>query len=143
MAFSVPVLRTFSRYFAACKRNPSLAKPWRVRFFRDGIYTHWIYRRFELVPDMDRSRELLALLAGAKIVQPSTFIAGEEDLVVTMYRRDFDLLEQTMPNLTAKTLIQGAGHWVQQEKPAEVNACLLRFLSTAWPANSRQHSTPR
>jgi pimeloyl-ACP methyl ester carboxylesterase len=25
-------------------------------------------------------------------------------------------------------LVDGAGHWVQQEKPAEVNAALLGFL---------------
>lgn len=85
--------------------------------------------------NMDRSRELLAFLAGSKIRQPSTFIAGEEDLVIAMYRRDFDLLEQTMPGLTAKTLIRGAGHWVQQEKPEAVSDHLLRFLSAKWPAD--------
>jgi pimeloyl-ACP methyl ester carboxylesterase len=84
--------------------------------------------------NMDRSRELLAFLAGAKILQPSAFLAGEEDAVVQMYRHDYDLLEQTMPALTAKILIPGAGHWVQQEKPEQVNDWLLRFLSAAWPA---------
>jgi pimeloyl-ACP methyl ester carboxylesterase len=83
--------------------------------------------------NMDRDRELLGFLAGAKICQPSMFLAGAEDMVVEMYRRDFDLLEQTMPGLTAKTLIAGAGHWVQQEKPEEVNRRLLQFLSAAWP----------
>jgi pimeloyl-ACP methyl ester carboxylesterase len=93
--------------------------------------------------NMDRSQELLAFLAGAKILQPSTFIAGEEDVVITMYRRDFDLLEQTMPGLSAKTLIPGAGHWVQQEKPQEVNAHLLQFMSAAWPASTREQCLTR
>ena len=26
-------------------------------------------------------------------------------------------------------MIKGAGHWTQQEKPAEVNAALLEFLT--------------
>ena len=82
--------------------------------------------------NMDRDRELLGFLAGAKIEQPSVFVAGAEDQVVEMYQRDFDLLEQTMPGLTAKSLIAGAGHWVQQEKPEEVNRHLLQFLSAAW-----------
>ena len=60
-------------------------------------------------------------------------MAGAEDEVIAMYRRDYELLEQTMPGLTKKTLIAGAGHWVQQEKPGEVNRHLLQFLSTAWP----------
>jgi len=72
-------------------------------------------------------------LAGAKIGQPSVFLAGAEDQVVEMYRRDYDLLEQRMPGLKAKILITGAGHWVQQEKPEEVSRNLLQFLSAAWP----------
>jgi pimeloyl-ACP methyl ester carboxylesterase len=28
-------------------------------------------------------------------------------------------------------LIDGAGHWVQQERPDEVNRLLLQFLQTA------------
>jgi pimeloyl-ACP methyl ester carboxylesterase len=83
--------------------------------------------------NLDRDRELLGFLAGAKIEQPSIFLAGAEDPVIEMYRRDYDLLEQTMPALTVKTLVAGAGHWVQQEKPEEVNRHLLRFLSDAWP----------
>jgi len=84
--------------------------------------------------NMDRSRELLAFLAGARILQPSTFLAGEEDAVIEMYRHEYDSLEQSMPALTAKALIPGAGHWVQQEKPEQVNEWLLGFLSAAWPA---------
>ena len=84
--------------------------------------------------NIDRDRELLGFLAGAKIGQPSIFVAGAEDPVIEMLRGDFDLLEQTMPGLTAKALISGAGHWVQQEKPKEVNRNLLHFLSTAWTA---------
>jgi pimeloyl-ACP methyl ester carboxylesterase len=87
--------------------------------------------------NMDRSHELLAFLAGARIMQPSAFLAGEEDAVIHMYRGDFDSLEQTMPALTAKTLIPEAGHWVQQEKPERVNDWLLGFLSAAWPAEIR------
>ena len=90
--------------------------------------------------NMDRSRELLAFLAGARISQPSAFLAGEDDAVIQMYRADYDTLEQTMPGLTAKTLIPGAGHWVQQEKPGEVNQWLLRFLSEAWPAQRDRES---
>ena len=90
--------------------------------------------------NMDRDRTLLAFLAQARIAQPSVFIAGAEDPVITMYRRDYDLLEQTMPGLTAKTLLPGTGHWVQQEKPAEVNRHLLRFLTAAWPASSAHAS---
>jgi pimeloyl-ACP methyl ester carboxylesterase len=83
--------------------------------------------------NMDRDRELLGFLAGAKVRQPSMYLAGAEDQVVEMYRQDYDRLEQTMPALKTKALIAGAGHWVQQEKPEEVNRHLVQFLSAAWP----------
>ena len=31
-------------------------------------------------------------------------------------------------DLRGKVVIEGAGHWVQQERPDEVNQALLRFL---------------
>ena len=40
-------------------------------------------------------------------------------------------LERVLPNLTRKLIIEGAGHWVQQERPDEVNAALVRFLREA------------
>ena len=87
--------------------------------FRGGL--NW-YR------NMDRNWELLGALSNAKIRQPAIFLAGERDVVVAMYRSAFDLLEQTVPRLTGKYLIPGAGHWVQQERPDEINNRLLEFL---------------
>jgi pimeloyl-ACP methyl ester carboxylesterase len=85
--------------------------------------------------NLDRDRELLAFLAKSKIQQPALFLAGSEDAVVTIYNAAFNSLEETMPNLTTKILIPSAGHWVQQEKPEEVNHQLTQFLSSTWPGN--------
>ena len=37
-------------------------------------------------------------------------------------------LEKVLPNLRQRLIIDGAGHWVQQERPDEVNAALIAFL---------------
>jgi pimeloyl-ACP methyl ester carboxylesterase len=37
-------------------------------------------------------------------------------------------MERILPNLRQKLIIDGAGHWIQQERPAEVNAALIGFL---------------
>ena len=37
-------------------------------------------------------------------------------------------MERVLPNLRQKLIIDGAGHWIQQERPAEVNAALIAFL---------------
>jgi pimeloyl-ACP methyl ester carboxylesterase len=38
-------------------------------------------------------------------------------------------MEETMPNLRKKVVLPGAGHWIQQERPAEVNQGLREFLA--------------
>ncbi len=79
--------------------------------------------------NIDRSWELTPFLNGAKLRQPSFFIAGAVDAVLTMFRQHFDTIDETMPNLRKKVLLPGAGHWIQQERPAEVNKLLIEFLA--------------
>jgi len=38
-------------------------------------------------------------------------------------------MEALVPNLRKTVLIEGCGHWTQQEKPAETNAAILEFLA--------------
>jgi pimeloyl-ACP methyl ester carboxylesterase len=80
--------------------------------------------------NIDKLWELSPFLSGAKIRQPSLFIAGELDGVIAMYWQAFDRLEQTMPGLRKKVLVPGAGHWIQQERPHEVNDLLIEFLAS-------------
>jgi pimeloyl-ACP methyl ester carboxylesterase len=87
--------------------------------FRGGL--NW-YR------NIDRNWELTPFLSGARIHQPSLFVAGELDGVIAMNRGAFDNLEKAMPGLKQKVLIPGAGHWVQQERPQMVNDLLIAFL---------------
>jgi pimeloyl-ACP methyl ester carboxylesterase len=88
--------------------------------FRGGL--NW-YR------NIDRNWELTAPWAGAAITQPALFIAGTHDAVITgsLGQRALDELISVVPNLTEKILIEGAGHWIQQERPNEVNAALIAF----------------
>jgi pimeloyl-ACP methyl ester carboxylesterase len=67
-------------------------------------------------------------LCGAQIQQPTLFVAGEVDAVLTMYPDAVAKLEQAIPNLTKKVILPGAGHWIQQERPTEVNRLLMEFL---------------
>ncbi|MBN9517860.1 alpha/beta hydrolase [bacterium] len=79
--------------------------------------------------NIDRMWETTRFLCGAKLRQPALFAAGEQDAVVAMYRAAVEALPATVPDLRVNTLLPGAGHWVQQERPAEVNELLLRFLA--------------
>ena len=43
-------------------------------------------------------------------------------------------MERILPNLKQKLIIDGAGHWIQQECPDQVNAALIGFLKQAIPS---------
>jgi pimeloyl-ACP methyl ester carboxylesterase len=45
--------------------------------------------------------------------------------VIEFYAEAYQTLEINAPNLAKKVLLRGAGHWVQQERPAEVNRLLI------------------
>jgi pimeloyl-ACP methyl ester carboxylesterase len=89
--------------------------------FRGGL--NW-YR------NIDRLWELTPFLSGAKLRQPTLFVAGEVDPVIVMYAPAFQALETNVPRLRRKALLPGAGHWIQQERPAEVNQLLMDFLAS-------------
>lgn len=85
--------------------------------FRGGL--NW-YR------NIDRNWNLMGAWRNAKVTVPALFITGEKDPV-----RGFApeaTIRQNVPNLKDLVLVPGAGHWVQQERPDEVNAALIGFL---------------
>jgi len=97
--------------------------------FRGGL--NW-YR------NIDRNWELTAPWQDAQIRQPSLFIAGSEDAVVTglIGAKRVQEMERVLPNLARKLIIDGAGHWIQQECAAEVNAALIAFLRDVAPSKT-------
>ena len=76
-------------------------------------------------------------LSGKKIKQPCAFLAGSHDpvnffILPNGYKDSNDLrvnIEPQYENLVDVVLLDNAGHWVQEEKPNEVNEFLLNFLS--------------
>ena len=67
--------------------------------------------------------------AGARITVPTTFIAGTNEPVLQMFGdRAIDRMRAHVDDLRGVHLIDGAGHWVQRERPEEVNDHLIAFL---------------
>jgi len=71
----------------------------------------------------------LQVFAGRKIDVPSTFMGGRSDWGVYQNPGALERLERThTTNYKGTKLVDGAGHWVQQEQPAELSRLLLEFL---------------
>ncbi len=71
----------------------------------------------------------LATFSGRTIDAPSCFIAGASDWGVFQRAGDFEKMQTTAcTRMGAIHLVEGAGHWIQQERPDAVAALLLDFL---------------
>ncbi|HEY1426013.1 MAG TPA: alpha/beta hydrolase [Caulobacteraceae bacterium] len=72
----------------------------------------------------------LRLFAGRRIEVPAIFIAGAADWGVHQSPGAFEAMQtRACDDFRGAKLIEGAGHWVQQEQPEQVVDALLRFLA--------------
>jgi pimeloyl-ACP methyl ester carboxylesterase len=84
--------------------------------------------------NVDRNWELTGEIADRTIDVPTMFLAGERDPVLSFLPTE--PMRAQVSDLREFVLVPGAGHWVQQERPAETNDALRHFLA------SLVHSTP-
>lgn len=89
--------------------------------FRGGL--NW-YR------NINRNWELSAPWQGALVTVPAIYVVGDRDPVYH-FPGGKELaanLGHSVPQLRQTLIMEGAGHWIQQERPAEVNTALLEFF---------------
>ena len=74
----------------------------------------------------------LQLFAGRTIDVPAMFVSGRRDWGVFQRAGSYDAMQKTAcTKFRGAHLLEGAGHWVQQEQPGQVSELLLRFLKEA------------
>ena len=60
---------------------------------------------------------------------PAAFIGGTKDGVVAGRPEAVEAMATMLADFRGAVMIEGAGHWTQQERPAEFNAALLELLA--------------
>jgi pimeloyl-ACP methyl ester carboxylesterase len=112
---------------------PNALPPWLAEEDLDSMVSEFQHAGFtgglNYYRNMDRNWALTPFLDGAKLLQRTVFIAGSEDPVLDFLHDELAELDLNVPNLWKKAVIKGAGHWIQQERPKEVNRLLLAFLN--------------
>jgi pimeloyl-ACP methyl ester carboxylesterase len=89
--------------------------------FQGGL--QWYRSRTQRLYDSE-----LQLFSGRKIDVPSIFIAGKSDWGTYQRPGNFERMQNSAcTRMLGCHLIEGAGHWVQQEQPERVSELLLRF----------------
>jgi pimeloyl-ACP methyl ester carboxylesterase len=100
--------------------------------FRGGL--NW-YR------NMDRDWRELPKLGATGVVQPVSYIGGRRDPSVIY--APFDQMIAAAPRLRQIVLLEGVGHWIQEERPQEVNKELIEFLRRETAGGQRIHAPER
>lgn len=80
--------------------------------------------------NIERNHEITPQLAGKKISQPALFLTGSEDPVLKFPGDMLNAMDANFIDLRGKHVVQGAGHWLQLERPKEVTGHLVRFLKS-------------
>ena len=79
----------------------------------------------------DRNWQILAEPVAHTITVPALFVGGTDDPALSFTRTD--RAHEVVQGPYREVMLEGAGHWIQQERAGEINTELLRFLSeTRW-----------
>jgi pimeloyl-ACP methyl ester carboxylesterase len=71
----------------------------------------------------------MSIFTGKTIDQPSMFIAGKSDWGVYQAPGAFERMQKTAcTRMVAAHLVEGAGHWVQQEQAEQTSKLIIDFL---------------
>ena len=112
---------------AACRWLPEAAmRVYSGEYERTGFQggLQWYRSRTQSVMTTD-----LQVFSGRTIDVPSMFVSGRQDWGIYQTYGAIERMQNTVcTRMTGVHLLDGAGHWVQQEKPDEVIALLLAFL---------------
>lgn len=66
------------------------------------------------------------------ITQPAGFLCGDKEIILSMAPMAIAAMRSLCSDLRCAEILPGAGHWIQQERPEEVNRALLHFLRGVW-----------
>jgi pimeloyl-ACP methyl ester carboxylesterase len=90
---------------------------------------------YRVYSDPDLNAEL-RLFSGKTIDVPSLFIGGTSDWGAYSAPGALDLMRtKAATRLAGVEMIDGAGHWIQQEQPDRLGALLLAFMKEVGGAN--------
>ena len=91
--------------------------------FQGGLQSYRVGRTPRLGAEMQ-------LFAGRTIDVPATFVSGKSDWGVYQRAGSLEGMEKSCTKFQGTQLIEGAGHWVQQEKAAQLADRVIAFLKS-------------
>jgi pimeloyl-ACP methyl ester carboxylesterase len=97
--------------------------------YADGFTSSGFFGPVSYYRNLDANYALMKDRGPDQVTMPSGFICGEADPVRQMDANGIERMAATLPDFRGGTLLDGAGHWTQQESPEAFNTALLAFLA--------------
>ena len=80
--------------------------------------------------NLDANYDIFDPIGSAPLTMPTFFVAGDLDPVILGRPEYLGRMSSELPNHRATELIEGIGHWVQQEAPEAFNQIVLDWLDS-------------
>lgn len=127
-----PGRKTLPSDFLTGYLEPDLPLPWLseedVAFYASEFAASGFRGPLNRYRNQREDHAYLSALPDTNIYQPSLFIAGTRDPVLMFFQgNSADLMKPHLPNLKGHHMLEGCGHWTQQERASEVNEILIEW----------------
>jgi pimeloyl-ACP methyl ester carboxylesterase len=112
--------------------TPSTLPPWVTESDIDVYAKEFMRTGFDaginFYRNVDRSWELLAPFADMRVAVPAIYIAGTRDVILAINSRFIAKQSEMVPKIRPSVMLEGCGHWTQQERAPQVSAAMIDFL---------------
>ena len=100
-----------------------------VDVYVEGLSQGGLFGPASYYRNMDANWERSKDLPSTLYTMPTGFVTGALDPVQQMMPGATETMAEALPDFRGTTVVEGAGHWVQQERPEETSEALLAFLA--------------
>ena len=101
-----------------------------LRFYADEFTNSGFFGPISYYRNLDANFDVVKDFGPERLGMPVYFIGGTDDVVNVMDPSGIERMQNLLPDFRGATILDGVGHWTQQEAPAAFNEALLGFLQT-------------
>jgi pimeloyl-ACP methyl ester carboxylesterase len=110
---------------------PEVLPPWLseddVKFYAAELTHSGFHGGLSWYRNYDSQPAILSPFVGTTITAPAMYISGKNDLIAANPPA-LQKFPTSLPGLRGVHVLPDAGHWIQQERPEQVNDALVAFL---------------
>jgi pimeloyl-ACP methyl ester carboxylesterase len=126
--------RQGTRFIDVLSPAPEQLPPWiteaDVDVYAEAFVEGGFFGPLSFYRNMDANWQRTKDIPTSVLAMPIGFLTGSLDPVRAMVPGAAEAMEETFADFRGSTAVEGAGHWVQQERPEETNAALVQFLTS-------------